>query len=76
MMSRDDVDSDDDLFFGRSRAEELSAVTVRELGRSSSSSSSSSQGCLSSRAAELSACRSRDQLTKLPTDTAAAWLHS
>ena len=75
MMSRDDVDSDDDLFFGRSRAEELSAVTVRELGRSSSS----SQGCLSSRAAELSACRSRekrDQLTKLPTDTAAAWLHS
>ena len=37
-MSRDDVDSDDDLFFGRSRAEELSAVTVRELGRSSSSS--------------------------------------
>ena len=78
MMSRDDVDSDDDLFFGRSRAEELSAVTVRELGRSSSS-SSSSQGCLSSRAAELSACRSRekrDQLTKLPTDTAAAWLHS
>ena len=75
MMSRDDVDSDDDLFFGRSRAEELSAVTVRELGRSSSN-SSSSQGCLSSRAAELSACRSRDQLTKLPTDTAAAWLHS
>lgn len=73
-MSRDD--SDDDLFFGRSRAEELSAVTVRELGRSSSS--SSSEGCLSSRAAELSACRSRekrDQLTKLPTDTA-AWLHS
>ena len=46
MMSRDDVDSDDDLFFGRSRAEELSAVTVRELGRSSSS---SSLGCLSSR---------------------------
>ena len=85
MMSRDDVDSDDDLFFGRSRAEELSAVTVRELGRSSSS-SSSSPDCLSSRAeeqscraAELSACRSRekrDQLTKLPTDTAAAWLHS
>ena len=74
MMSRDDVDSDDDLFFGWSRAEELSAVTVRELERSSSS--SSSQGCLSSRAAELSACRSRDQLTKLPTDTAAAWLHS
>ena len=72
IMSR--YDSDDDLFFGRSRAEELSAVTVRELGRSSSS-SSSSQGCLSSRAAELSACRSRDQLTKLPTDTA-AWLHS
>ena len=60
MMSRDDVDSDDDLFFGRSRAEELSAVTVRELGRSSSS----SQGCLSSRAAELSACRSRER----PTD--------
>ena len=48
-VSRDD--GDDDLFFGRSRAEELSAVTVRELGRSSSS-SSSSQGCLSSRAAE------------------------
>ena len=71
MMSRDDVDSDDDLFFGRSRAEELSAVTVRELGRASSS---SSLGCLSSREAELSACRSRDQLTKLPTDTAAAWL--
>ena len=70
IMSRDD--SDDDLFFGRSRAEELSAVTVRELGRSCSS---SSQSCLSSRAAELSACRSRDQLTKLPTDTA-AWLHS
>ena len=78
MMSRDDVDSDDDLFFGRSRAEELSAVTVRELGRSSSS-INSSLGCLSSRAAELqsrraaelSACRSRDQLTKLPTDTAA-----
>ena len=54
MMSRDD--SDDDLFFGRSRAEELSAVTVRELGRFSSS-SNSSLGCLSSRAAELSACR-------------------
>ena len=50
VMSRDD--SEDDLFFGRSRAEELSAVTVRELGRSSldsRSSSSSSQGCLSSR---------------------------
>ena len=75
ILSRDD--SDDDLFFGRSRAEELSAVTVRELGRSSSS-SSSSEGCLSSRAAELSACRTREkrgQLTKLPTDTA-AWLHS
>ena len=56
MMSRDDVDSDDDMFFGRSRAEELSAVTVRELGRSSSS-SSSSQGCLSSRVAEQQSSR-------------------
>ena len=54
-MSRDD--SDDDLFFGRSRAEELSAVTVRELGRSSSS---SSLGCLSSRAAELQSCRAAE----------------
>ena len=52
------ISNDDDPFFGRSRVEELSAVTVREGGL----------------AAELSACRSsssRAQLTKLPTDTAA-----
>ena len=54
------ISNDDDQFFGRSRVEELSAVTVREGGL----------------AAELSACRSsssssRAQLTKLPTDTAA-----
>ena len=54
MMSRDDVDSDDDLFFGRSRAEELSAVTVRELGRSSSSSSTSHTSYLSREPREFS----------------------
>lgn len=56
------ISNDDDPFFGRSRVEELSAVTVREGG-------------LAAAAAELSACRSssssRAQLTKLPTDTAA-----
>ena len=58
VMSRDD--SDDDLFFGRSRAEELSAVTVRELGRSSSS---SSQSCLSSRVERVPQQRPTDKIT-------------
>lgn len=57
------ISNDDDPFFGRSRVEELSAVTVREGGLAAAA------------AAELSACRSssssRAQLTKLPTDTAA-----
>ena len=68
MMSRDDVDSDDDLFFGRSRAEELSAVTVRELWRSRSS-SNSSLGCLSSRvAAEEQSSRVERVPQQRPTD--------
>ena len=49
------IGNDDDQFFGRSRVEELSAVTVREGGLAAAAG-----GCLSSSrvAAELSACRS------------------
>ena len=50
------IGNDDDQFFGRSRVEELSAVTVREGGLAAAAAG----GCLSSSrvAAELSACRS------------------